>query len=143
MQMQKKSLVLLMADDDDDDCKVFESAFKDAEIAGEMFFVGDGRELLEYLQHEGEYSDPEKAPRPDLILLDLNMPRKDGREALKEIKSNPRLESIQVVILTTSKEKRDVDYCYRVGACAFVTKPVLYEDLIKMLQSLIDKVIQI
>ena len=137
--MQKESLVLLMADDDEDDCQLLELAFRDTEIAGEIFFVGDGRELLEYLQHEGEYSDPEKAPRPDLILLDLNMPRKDGREALKEIKSNPYLESIPVVILTTSKEKRDVDYCYRTGACSFVTKPLLYEDSIKMLQSLIEK----
>ncbi|SPF41655.1 Response regulator receiver protein [Syntrophobacter sp. SbD1] len=139
MKMQKESLVLLMADDDEDDCLLLGSAFNDAEITGEMLFVGDGRELLEYLQHEGEYSGPEKAPRPDLILLDLNMPRKDGREALKEIKANPQLKNIPVVILTTTKEERDIDYCYRTGACAFITKPVAYEDSIKMLQSIIEK----
>jgi CheY-like chemotaxis protein len=137
--MQKESWVLLMADDDEDDRQLLGLAFKDAGIPGEMFFVGDGRELLEYLKHEGEYSNPENAPRPDLILLDLNMPRKDGREALKDIKSNPHLESIPVVILSTSKEKRDVDYCYRNGACSFVTKPVEYEDTIRMLKSVIEK----
>ena len=137
--MQKQSLVLLMADDDEEDCLLVGLAFKDAKIAGEMRFVEDGKELLDYLLREGEYADPGKAPLPDLILLDLNMPRMDGREVLKEIKSIPQLKDIPVAILTTSREKRDVDYCYGAGAFDFITKSVLFEDIVKMLQSLVER----
>ena len=92
MEKENPSLIVLMADDDEDDCLLVESAFKETDLVHELRFVGDGRELLDYLYNEGDFSDLEKYPRPNLILLDLNMPRIDGREALAIIKSDPRLQ---------------------------------------------------
>ena len=127
--------IILMADDDQEDCMLARIAFEKAAIGGEMFFVGDGRELMEYLNNGGEYISEGKAPRPDLILLDLNMPRMDGRTALREIKSDLRLKGIPVIILTTSRQERDVKFCLDTGACDFKTKPVEiseWVDIIKL-----------
>jgi len=129
--------IVLMADDDADDCILAEFAFEVAEISGEIRFVGDGRELMEYLQYGGEYT-PEEAPLPALILLDLNMPRKDGREALKEIKSDSRLKGIPVVILSTAKEERDIKLCAEAGAVGFIMKPVMFEGWVDAFKSLIQ-----
>jgi CheY-like chemotaxis protein len=139
MDITETSLIILMADDDEEDRMLTGMAFRDAGIAGEVRFVSDGKELMDYLLHEGAYTCPENAPRPDLILLDLNMPRKDGREALKDIKSSVQLKDIPVVIFTTSRGKRDVDLCYSAGACDFIVKPVLLEDTVKMLHSIAEK----
>jgi CheY-like chemotaxis protein len=128
--------IALMADDDEDDCLLVKSAFEITGTAREAHIVGDGGKLMEYLNREGEYSDPAKSPRPDLILLDLNMPCKDGRESLKEIKSDPRFKDIPVVVLTTSGEERDIAFCRAAGASAFITKPVMFEDWVKMVRSL-------
>jgi CheY-like chemotaxis protein len=125
-----------MADDDSDDCLFVESAFEDQDLAARVLFVQDGIELMQYLKHGGRFSDPLRAPRPDLILLDLNMPRKDGREALKEIKTDPEIEDIPVVILTTSADERDIDYSRKAGASSFLTKPVLFEEWVEMLKCL-------
>jgi two-component system, response regulator len=128
--------VALMADDDEDDCLLVKSAFEITGTAKELHIVGDGGKLIEYLNHEGEFSDPVRSPRPDLILLDLNMPCKDGREALREIKSDPRFKDIPVVILTTSGEDRDVTFCHETGASSFITKPVMFDDWVNLVKSL-------
>ena len=106
MERQNPTFVVLMADDDEDDCLFVGEAFQEMGIAHDLRFVDDGRELLDYLYNEGDFADPEKYPRPNLILLDLNMPRIDGREALAKIKSDPQLNDIPVLILTTSREER-------------------------------------
>lgn len=125
----KDQLCLLLADDDPDDRMLTERALKKSRLANSLFTVEDGEELMQFLRREGRYSAPDEAPRPGLILLDLNMPRKDGREALKEIKEDPQLRRIPVVILTTSEAEQDIVRSYDLGVNAFVTKPVTFEGL--------------
>lgn len=127
---------ILMADDDEDDCLLASSAFEEAGMRVELRLVEDGRELMEYLRHQGVFSDPEHSPRPDLILLDLNMPKKDGREALVEIKSDPEFGGIPVVILTTSREERDIELCRKTGAASFISKPNDFGEWVKIVESL-------
>lgn len=122
-------IVILMADDDADDRLMTQRAFGQHRLANELRFVEDGEELMDYSLHRGEYSAPGSAPRPGLILLDLNMPRKDGREALAEIKQDESLRTIPVVILTTSKAEEDVYRTYDLGVNSFVTKPVSFDQL--------------
>jgi CheY-like chemotaxis protein len=124
---------VLMADDDTDDCLLVKSAFQEMGIAHDLRFVGDGKELLEYLYNLGGFADPEKCPRPNLILLDLNMPRIDGREALARIKSDPQLKNIPILVLSTSREERDMEWSKKAGASSFLTKPEVFEDLTDML----------
>jgi CheY-like chemotaxis protein len=134
MERQNPAFVVLVADDDEDDCLLVESAFQDMGIAHDLRFVGDGQELLDYLYNEGDFPDPEKSPRPDLILLDLNMPRIDGREALARIKSDPQLKNIPVLILTTSREERDIALSKHAGASSFLSKPEEFADLTDTLE---------
>jgi CheY-like chemotaxis protein len=129
-------LSILMADDDEDDCLLASSAFEEAGMAGELRLFADGKELMEYLHGQCSFSDPESHSLPDLILLDLNMPQKDGREALREIKSDHSLKNIPTVILTTSSETRDIELCEKLGAVAFITKPVDFEEWVKIMASL-------
>lgn len=131
-----ETVVILLADDDPDDLMLTTRALQRNRLANQIKTVQDGEELMEYLQHRGAYDDPEKAPRPGLILLDLNMPRKDGREALQEIKSDPNLRRIPVVVLTTSEAEQDVLRSYDLGVNAFVTKPVTFEGLTSAIQAL-------
>jgi len=131
------SFVVLVADDDEDDCLLAETAFQVAGCMDSVRFVNDGRELMEYLHRKGRYSDPGEFPRPDLIVLDLNMPRKDGLEALSEIKAHPRLKNIPVVILTTSREERDAALCRKAGAFAFISKPNTFEEWVEIARSII------
>jgi CheY-like chemotaxis protein len=100
-----------------------------------MKFVVDGQDLLDYLRHEGRWT-AEDAPRPGIILLDLNMPKKDGREALAEIKADPRLRHIPVVVLTTSKAEEDVVRAYDLGVNSFIAKPVTFEGLVEVMNTL-------
>ncbi|WDE12514.1 response regulator [Thalassomonas haliotis] len=137
MQMnQSRSITILMADDDEDDRLLARDALAESRVLNELHCVEDGVELLEYLNREGKYQDKMLAPRPGLILLDLNMPRKDGREALKEIKANPRLKSIPVVILTTSQQEEDMIKGYDLGAASYITKPVNFEGLVELMRTL-------
>src|SRR5437764_3284383 len=132
-----RQLTILLADDDEEDCELARDALQDARLANEMRFVYDGQELIDYLRREGPYADPAAdAPRPGIILLDLNMPRKDGREALAEIKSDEALREIPVVVLTTSKDEGDVQRTYALGANSFITKPVTHSGLIDVMRSL-------
>ncbi|MFL5906845.1 MAG: response regulator [Solirubrobacterales bacterium] len=123
-----------MADDDEEDCALTKEAMTDARLANEMRFVSDGQQLMDYLQRQGEYGNGD-APRPGVILLDLNMPKKDGREALAEIKSDPDLRRIPVCVLTTSSAEEDVFRSYDLGVNSFITKPVTFAGLVEVLQT--------
>jgi CheY-like chemotaxis protein len=129
-------IVILMADDDADDCEMTADAFKAAHLANDLRFVEDGVQLMDYLQRTGKYSDLSKSPRPGLILLDLNMPKKDGREALADIKADPELCQIPVVILTTSKEEEDIHRSYQLHANSYITKPVTFAGLVNVVTNL-------
>lgn len=133
---QRKPVVILLADDDPDDRVLLQEAFVEGRLANELRCVANGEELLEYLRRGGRYADPAGSPRPGLILLDLNMPRKDGREALKEIKADPDLRHIPVVVLTTSKAEEDVFRSYDLGASSFITKPVTFQSLVDLTRML-------
>jgi len=125
-----------MADDDPDDRLLIKEAFQESLITNRIFFVEDGVELMDYLRRHDKYSNPNDAPMPDLILLDLNMPRKDGREALAEIKSDPHLRYIPVVVLTTSKAEEDIMRSYDIGAAGYITKPVTFDGLVEAIKGL-------
>lgn len=129
-------LAILMADDDEDDVLLARTALEESRLTNPFFAVKDGEELLDYLCHRGKFSDPQTAPRPGLILLDLNMPRKDGREALREIKANPTLRQIPVVVLTTSKAEEDIIRSYDLGANSFIVKPVTFASLVNVINIL-------
>lgn len=126
-------VVILMADDDADDRLMAKEALEASGLLNEMRFVEDGVELLAYLNREGKYQG---APRPGLILLDMNMPRKNGREALKELKAHPDFRRIPVVILTTSQADEDIKLGYDLGASSYITKPVTFEGLVAVMQTL-------
>lgn len=131
----KKPIVILMADDDPDDRMMAEDALREGQLSNRLVCVEDGEELLNYLLRRGKYEDPKTSPRPGVILLDLNMPRKDGREALREIKSNQELRNIPVVIMTTSKAEEDIWRTYDLGANSFIVKPVTFDGLVDVMQS--------
>lgn len=129
-------IVILMADDDADDRMLTKDALQESRVLNELRFVGDGEELMDYLLRRGKYSNPDDAPRPGLILLDLNMPKKDGREALKEIKSDPNLKRIPIVVMTTSAAEEDIFRSYDFGASSFITKPVTFDRLVELMRAL-------
>jgi CheY-like chemotaxis protein len=134
MKNRNDPFMVLMADDDEDDCFLVDSAFREMAVAHDLRFVGDGKELLDYLLNKGDFADPETFPKPDLILLDLNMPRIDGREALVKIKSDPQLREIPILILSTSKEERDIALSRETGASSFLSKPADFEKFAEMLE---------
>jgi CheY-like chemotaxis protein len=136
MNPQPKPITILMADDDPDDRLLTSDAMKEARLINDLRFVENGEELLDYLRRQGKFAPPADAPRPGLILLDLNMPRKDGRTVLKELKNDPELRSIPVVVLTTSKDDEDVYRSYDLGVNSYVVKPVTFEALVDTLQTL-------
>ncbi len=133
-----KPLIILMADDDADDRMLTRDALEESRVLNELRFVEDGEELMDYLLHRGKYSSLEDAPKPGLILLDLNMPKKDGREALKEIKAQPELRRIPIVVMTTSKAEEDIYRSYDLGANSFITKPVTFDRLVDLMKALGD-----
>jgi CheY-like chemotaxis protein len=131
-----KPMTILLADDDEEDRELAREALQDSKLANEMRFVVDGQDLMDYLRREGRYADPSfDAPRPGIILLDLNMPKKDGREALAEIKADPSLRRIPVVVLTTSNDEQDVLRSYDLGVSSFITKPVTFAGLVEAMQT--------
>jgi CheY-like chemotaxis protein len=134
-QVTSRSITLLVADDDADDRLMIKDALEENRLANDLHFVEDGEDLMDYLLRRGKYSAA-PAPRPGLILLDLNMPKKDGREALRDIKSDPALKDIPVVVLTTSKAEEDIYRTYNLGVNSFVTKPVTFGSLVDILKEL-------
>jgi CheY-like chemotaxis protein len=136
MSDASKAKVVLMAEDDSDDRLLVKDAMAEGRWEGDLRFVENGEDLLDYLRHRGKYSQPAAAPRPGLILLDLNMPRKDGREALREIKADAELRRIPVVVLTTSKAGTDIGHMYDLGANSFISKPVQFEALVNVMRVL-------
>ena len=134
--LKARPVTILMADDDPDDRELTREAFAESHLANDLRFVEDGEELLEYLHRRGKYSVPGAAPWPGIILLDLNMPRKDGREALQEIRSDPRFRGIRVVIMTTSKAEEDVVRSYDLSAASYITKPVTFDRLVEVVKAL-------
>ncbi len=135
MAKSSKPITILMADDDADDRLMTKEAFEESRLANDLRFVEDGVELMDYLQRRGKYSDPATSPRPGLILLDLNMPKKDGREALKEIKADPNLKCLRIVILTTSKAEEDIYRTYNLGAASYITKPVTFAGMAEVIKT--------
>jgi two-component system, response regulator len=136
MSKSAQRRTILMADDDGEDCTLVGDALRATGRACDLHFVHNGEELFDYLCHRGEFEDGRNAPRPDLILLDLKMPRKDGRETLRELKADPRWRQIPVIALTTSTACSDVAFCYDMGVNAYVAKPATYRKLVDMLDKL-------
>jgi len=136
MKNKPNPITILMADDDEDDRMLTKQAFDESRLVNDLRFVHDGEELMEYLQRRGRFKDPDAAPRPSLILLDLNMPKKDGHQALREIKADPQLRQIRIVILTTSKAQEDIYKVYDISASSFITKPVTFEALVDVIKTL-------
>ncbi|MDF5714035.1 MAG: response regulator [Rhizonema sp. NSF051] len=136
MKGRQTTVTILMADDDDDDCMLAREALIESRLANELHIVNDGEELMDYLYHRGQYTLESHSPRPGLILLDLNMPKKDGREALKEIKADPHLRKIPIVVLTTSKAEEDIYRSYDLGANSFIIKPVTFAALVEVMKTI-------
>jgi CheY-like chemotaxis protein len=127
---------ILIADDDAEDTMLIRDALKESRLKNGIQSVEDGEELMQYLRNEGKYSDKKKYPTPGIILLDLNMPKMDGREALKEIKADKNLRSIPIVILTTSKAEEDILKTYNLGVSSFITKPVKFSTMVDVMKTL-------
>jgi CheY-like chemotaxis protein len=132
-----KNHLILMAEDDADDQLLVQEAFAECGVKEKLRFVADGEELLDYLMQRGQYTSAVAAPRPGLILLDLNMPRKDGREALKEIRAHPDLRRVPIVVFTTSRADTDIRKVYELGANSFITKPAAFEALVATVTNMV------
>ena len=136
MDKARKTVAILMADDDLEDQMLVRNAWQKSRLSNDLRFVDDGEQLMDYLYRRGAYADPNDSPRPGVILLDLNMPKKDGYEALEEIKNDPDLRRIPVVVLTTSKADEDIIRSYNLGVSGFITKPVTFGGLVEAIKAL-------
>ncbi len=136
MNGRQKTVTILMADDDEDDSMLVSDALAESQLSIKPYIVRNGEELMDYLHNRGQYTDKNNAPRPDLILLDLNMPKKDGLEALQDIKKDPQLRQIPVVVLTTSGAAEDIYNTYDLGANSFIIKPFTFADLVEVMKTL-------
>ncbi len=135
---ERLSQPILLVEDSPEDFETTERAFRRSGLKNPIYRCADGDEALDYLRRRGQYSDPDKAPRPGVILLDLNLPGTDGREVLSEIKNDPGLKQIPVIVLTTSKDERDIEVCYRCGANSYIQKPVDVDGFMKAIERLND-----
>jgi len=135
MDRQLNPVTIVIADDDADDRMLIAEALRESRLANDLRFVEDGQELMDYLARKGRYADHSNSPRPGVILLDLNMPRKDGRETLREIKADPAFKRIPVVVLTTSKAEEDICRSYDLGVNSFISKPVTFESLVQVMKA--------
>ena len=136
MQRSGQPITILVADDDADDRMLIEDAFSESKLQNPLNFVEDGEQLLAYLKREGDYAELKGKPYPGVILLDLNMPKMDGRTALAKIKEDEKLCRIPVIILTTSKAEEDILRTYNLGVNSFITKPVTFDGLVKVVHSI-------
>ncbi len=129
---------ILLVEDSPEDFETTQRAFRRSGLKNPIIRCADGDEALDFLHRRGGYADPDKSPRPGVILLDLNLPGTDGREVLSDIKADPTLQQIPVIVLTTSSDERDVDACYRAGASSYIQKPVDLEGFMKAIERLND-----
>jgi CheY-like chemotaxis protein len=136
MNHLKTPRAILFADDDPDDRMLVRDAFEESRLDCDLRCVEDGEELIDYLRRRGKYAPVQEAPRPALILLDLNMPRKDGREVIREIKADPDLRQIPIIVLTTTQAEEDVWRAYDLGVNSFIVKPVVFEVLVELVSTL-------
>jgi CheY-like chemotaxis protein len=136
VKIRQTTVTILMADDDEDDGLLVREALAESQFPFHLHIVGNGEELLDYLYNRGLYTDQTKATRPGLILLDLNMPIKNGLEVLQEIKTDTSLRSIPVIILSTSENQEDIYQTYALGANSFITKPVTFAGLVEIMQNI-------
>jgi CheY-like chemotaxis protein len=136
MSPSPRPITILLADDDEEDLEMTQEALRQSRLGNDLRFVLDGEDLMDYLLRRGRHADPADSPVPGLILLDLNMPKKDGREALAEIKANPDLRKIPVIVLTTSRAEEDVFRSYDLGVSSFITKPVTFAGLVEAMRVL-------
>ena len=132
MNVDRQPIVILVADDDEEDQMLTRETFEDRRLANELRFVKNGEEALQYLRREGKFADPWASPTPGLILLDLNMPKKDGRETLAEIKADPRFRDIPVFVVTTSRAEEDVHQTYELGGSSFISKPITFDAFMEL-----------
>jgi CheY-like chemotaxis protein len=135
-EKNSKLFRILLADDDPDDRVLTQDAIREIDLNSELRFVENGEELISYLLRKEKFADPLCSPRPSLILLDLHMPKMDGREALKIIKSNPQLRCIPIIVLTTSRAEEDILRSYDLGVNSFISKPVSFEALVEIMRAL-------
>ncbi len=133
---QPREFTVLYAEDDEEDRLLFKEAWVENRLAKDLRFVVDGEELMDYLYRRGKYNEPSRSPFPTLVLLDLNLPKKDGREALQEIKADPRLRSIPIVVVTSSRTAEDIYRTYSLGASSYIPKPVTLEALVSAVRTL-------
>lgn len=136
--MNREHMTILLVEDNDDDFGATVRAFRRAHVANPIMRCVDGDETLDFLYRKGKYSDPVTSPRPGIILLDLNLPGTDGNEVLKEVKRDPLLCSIPVVVLTTSDNQRDIDKCYQFGANSYIVKPVNLQNFLSAVERIKD-----
>jgi CheY-like chemotaxis protein len=132
----RNAITILLVDDDEEDLLMTQQALQESRLGNDLRAAHDGEELMDYLLRRGRYANPSDSPLPGLILLDLNMPKKDGREALAEIKANPDLRTIPVIVLTTSKAEEDIFRTYDLGVSSFITKPVTFAGLVEAMRVL-------
>ena len=135
MRRAQEPVTILMADDDEEDRMMTREALEEVAPANRLRFVRDGEELMEYLYRRGNFADPAEAPRPSLLLLDLKMPRKNGHEALREIRTDPGFRSMPVVVLTTSKAEEDIQRAYELGVNSFIAKPANFSELVRVMEA--------
>jgi CheY-like chemotaxis protein len=138
MSADRTPITILLADDDDDDREMTRDALEQSKLINDVRFAVDGEDLMDYLLRRGAHADPAASPVPGVILLDLNMPRKDGREALAEIKAHPLLHKIPVIVLTTSRAEEDIFRTYELGVSSFITKPVTFDGLVEAMRVLTE-----
>jgi CheY-like chemotaxis protein len=134
MKPIKKDVTVLLAEDDEDDYLLIKEAFAELGLPNRIYRVRNGEELIDFLLRRGEHRNPKELPKPLIILLDLNMPKKDGREALREIKEDPKLKPIPVVVLTTSKYEEDIQKTYTLGVSSYIKKPVSFDQFVEMVR---------
>lgn len=132
----RSSVPILIADDDLDDCEMIREALSESRLVNELYFVHDGESLINWLHDKWEQSQSGKNMMPGLILLDLNMPKMDGREVLAEMKKHPHLSQIPVVVLTTSQAEEDIVRSYNLGANSFITKPIEFDSLVHVMRDI-------
>ncbi|MBN2009872.1 response regulator [candidate division KSB1 bacterium] len=130
---KSNSIPILLVEDDEDNVLILKRALQKCNVTNPLYIAADGEDAYEFLTHTGAYENSQASPRPGLIFLDLNMPRMDGRELLKKIKSDPSLQFIPTVVLTTSKYERDMQQTYNIGANSYITKPINFQEFVDMI----------